>query len=643
MELATVLVAVVVTVLVGTVAANRLGVPSPLLLTVLGVAIAYTPFIPDLEITADLVLVGLLPPLLYAAALRTSLIDLRANRRVIGLLSVGLVVFTTLGVGVVAHALLPIPWAAAFALGAVVAPPDAVAATAIARRVRMPRRVVTILEGESLVNDATALVCLRTATAALGSAGAAADGRFDGTDVRAALGVLLDFAWAAGGGVAIGLAVAAVLVQIRRRVTDTVSDTAISLVAPWLAYLPAEELHLGDVPASGVLAVVVTGIVLGHKAPVVQSAASRISERTYWRTLAHLLENAVFLLIGLQAFRIVADVGRSELSTSTIVIACVAVLLTAVLLRPLWVFPVTYLPGVVPRDVRAAGGLSWQYPAVVSWAGMRGVVTLAAVFTLPPRTPHREVLVLIALVVTAGTLLVQGSTLPWAVRRLGLRGPDPMEDRLQEAAVLEDASAAGLRALDAQAPAGDPDGVAAFLRQQTERRTHFAWERLGRASASADSPLETSRRLRRTMLDAERGRLLALRDSGSVPHEVLQHVLAILDVEESVLAGAEDRDEDLREETPMTVPELPGGGCEHLDAAPSTTVPRSPGACQDCVAEGTSWVHLRMCLTCGQVGCCDSSPQRHASRHYATTHDPVIRSVEPGESWRWCYVDEQAG
>jgi len=642
-ELAIVLVAVVVTVLAGSAAATRLGLSPPLLLTVLGVVIAFTPFIPDLEISADLVLVGLLPPLLYAAAIRTSLVDFRTNRRAIGLLSVGLVVFTTLGVGVVAHWLLPIPWAAAFALGAVVAPPDAVAATAIARRVGMPRQVVTILEGESLVNDATALVCLRTAIAALGSAGAAADGRLDRTDVGAALGIVLDFAWAAGGGIAIGLVVAAVLTEIRKRLTDTVSDTTISLVAPWLAYLPAEELHVSDVPASGVLAVVVTGIVLGHKAPVVQSAASRISERTYWQTLAHLLENAVFLLIGLQAFRIVTDVGESELSTSTIAVACAGVFVATVLLRPVWVFPATYLPYLIPAVARTGPTPTWRYPAVASWAGMRGVVTLAAVFTLPEQTPHREVLVLIALVVTAGTLLLQGSTLPWFVRRLGLRGPDPMEDRLQEAAVLQDAAAAGLRVLAEHGPKDDPDGVMSFLRQQSERRTHLAWERLGRASASADSPLEASRRLRRQMLVAERAKVLRLRDSGSIPHEVLQQVLAILDIEESVLVGVDARDDGLGEESEMLLPELPGGGCEDLDAAPATTVPISPGECADCLAQGSTWVHLRMCLTCGQVGCCDSSPQRHADGHFRRTDHPVMRSVEPGETWRWCFPHERVG
>ena len=336
------------------------------------------------------------------------------------------------------------------------------------------------------------------------------------------------------------------------------------------------------------------------------------------------------------------DVGESELSTGRIVAACAAVLAATVLLRPVWVYPATYLPRKIPAIRRVDPPPPWQVPAVISWAGMRGVVTLAAVFTLPADTPHREVLVLAALVVVGATLLLQGATLPLLVRRLGLRGPDPMEDRLQEAAVLQDASAAGLEVLELHAPEGDPDGVVSYLRLQAERRTHLAWERLGRAGRSAHSPLELSRRLRREMLVAERAEVLRLRRAGTVPHEVLQQVLALLDLEESVLVGADARDEDLHEGADLAV-EPPGGGCEHLDAAPVAALPLSPGRCAACVAEGTTWVHLRMCLTCGEVGCCDSSTRRHAEAHFHQTSHPVMRSVEPGEAWRWCYVDTRIG
>ncbi|HEU5269228.1 MAG TPA: cation:proton antiporter, partial [Jatrophihabitans sp.] len=386
--------------------ARRFSLSEPLVLTVAGIAGSYLWFVPTVVLSPEVVLIGLLPPLLYTTAIRTSLVDFKFNRRAIGLLSVGLVLFTAFVAGLVSWWLLPIPFAVAVALGAVVAPPDAVAATAVARRVGMPRRIVTILEGESLFNDATALVLVRTAIAAsAGSFGIwQASGRF-----------LL----AAGGGVVIGYLVAGLLGRLRRRITDPVLDTTLSFLAPFVAYLPAEQVH-----ASGVIAVVVCGLILGHRAPVQQSAASRVAERTNWRTIEFLLESSVFLLIGLQVRTIVEHAWRSDLSHSQLIVGCLGVLAAVVLARPVWVFPGTYLPRWASRRIRQADPAPpWQMPAVISWAGMRGVVTLAAVFLLPAGTPYRDVLVLAALVVVGGTLLLQGTSLPWLVRLLRLRGP----------------------------------------------------------------------------------------------------------------------------------------------------------------------------------------------------------------------------
>jgi len=256
-------VAVVVTVV--SALSRRYGQSAPLVLVSVGFVASYLPFVTSPELTPELVLLGLLPPLLYAAAIRTSLIDFRRNKRPILLLSVGLVVFTTVGVGLLVWWLLPVELWAALALGAVVAPPDAVAATAIARRAGMPRRVVTVLEGESLVNDATALVSLRTALAA-------AAGTVTAWQIAA------DFAVSALGGIAVGVVVAFVVGKLRRRIDDPLIDVAVSLLTPWLAYLPAEEIR-----ASGVLAVVVAGLLLGHRSPVIQSASSRVFERTTGR------------------------------------------------------------------------------------------------------------------------------------------------------------------------------------------------------------------------------------------------------------------------------------------------------------------------------------------------------------------------
>jgi monovalent cation/hydrogen antiporter len=618
------MIALVTVVVAGSAAARRVGVSPPLLLTVVGVGASYLPFVPRVELTAEVVLVGFLPPLLYAAAIRTSLVDFRRNRRAIGLLSVGLVVFTTFGVGLVTWWLLDVPFAAAVALGAVVAPPDAVAATSIARRVGMPRRIVNILEGESLVNDATALVCLRTAIVA-----------FAGTVTVWSVG--LDFLRAAGGGVLVGLAVAFVLAKVRRHITDPALDTSLSLLAPFVAYIPAEELH-----ASGVLAVVVTGLLLGHKAPVLQSAASRISERTNWRTVQFLLENTVFLLIGLQTRWILEDLSRSPLSTREITVAAVGVLAAVIILRPIWVFPATYLPRLIPAVQRADPNPPWTYPAVISWAGMRGVVTLAAVFVLPQDTPNREVLVFIALVVVAGTLLLQGATLPWLVRILRLPGPDPAEDALQEAAVLQAAHKAAWAELNEVLTEDDDQAVVKQLKARGTARTQAAWERLGRPESESETPSEAYRRLRTVMLQAERRHILKVRDKGLVADEVLQRALVALDIEESILDRAEEDDVGGKSED-LNAPEAMKGGCEHLLSAPVVVNPTTPDGCEECLRDGTSWVHLRLCLECGHVGCCDSSPQRHASKHFKEDSHPVMRSFEPGEAWRWCFVDNKLG
>jgi CPA1 family monovalent cation:H+ antiporter len=315
------------------------------------------------------------------------------------------------------------------------------------------------------------------------------------------------------------------------------------------------------------------------------------------------------------------------------------VVLAVVLLRPTWLFPFRW---VQARLERTHGETPWSHNIVLSWAGMRGVVTLAAVFVLPEDTPHRDVLVFIAMVVTVSTLLIQGTTLPWLARRLGVRGPDPREDALQEATILQSSVAAGLAAL---AESGDAtEETIESLRTRAETRTNIVWERLGMGRDNGqETPSETYRRLRLLMLRAEREELLRIRDSGTVDHEVLSHVLDQLDVEESMLDRIEKRTSTLRDE-PLLPPERPDDECEHLAAHHDRFVaPTTPHGCQDCIDEGLEWVHLRLCLDCGKVGCCDSSPGRHSEKHFDTTGHPVMRSFEPGEAWRWCFVDNKLG
>jgi Na+/H+ antiporter len=628
-ELALVIVALAVGVLVGSAVAARLDVPAPLLLIAAGIVASYVPGVPEFHLEAEVVLLGLLPPLLYAASITTSLVDFNANRRPILLLSVGLVAFTTLGVGVVVHWALPeVSWPIAFAIGAVVAPPDAVAATAIGRRIGLPRRLVTILEGESLLNDATALVALRTALAAA-SMGVTA------------LEVGVDFVVAAGGGVLAGLVTFVVVAKARHRIQDPVFDTAVSIVVPFAAYLLAEELH-----ASGVVAVVVAGLLLGHKAPIIQTAQSRLAERTIWRTVSWVLENTVFLLIGLQAQWLFADVADSDVAPLSIALTCAATLVAVVVLRMVWVFFARYLlvrPGPDPETGRLP---SWRYTFLLGWAGMRGVVTLAAAFVIPADVADREILLLVAFTVVAGTLFLQGMSLPWVARRLRVPSPDPAADALARATLLHQATEAGLKVLDErlaeEVEEGDPHEVGDTIRRRVEQRNFAVWEQLGDPQGDHETPTQTYARLRLEMLGAERGRVLEVRSEGNVPHEVVSEVLAMLDVEESML-DVVNNTEDGRVGAGRRAARSAGGLCDDLTDDTPAAEPRTPGECEDCVAQGTHWVHLRICIACGKVGCCDSSPERHATRHFHQVGHPVIQSGEPGEDWRWCFVHHLTG
>ena len=609
------LVCLTVTVITVTAVCGRLDLPAPLVLIAVGIGASYLPFVPAVHLPPEVVLVGLLPPLLYAAAIQSSLVDFNANRRSILLLSIGLVAFTTLGVGVIVHLLLPgAGWDESFAIGAVVAPPDAVAATTIGRRIGLPRRIVTILEGESLLNDAAALVALRTALAVS----------------IAWYGVLGHFLVEAGGGLAVGLAVFFVIGFVRKHVTDPLLDSGLSFLTPFLAYVAANAFG-----GSGLLAVVVAGLLLGHQSPVLQTAQSRIAERLNWASIRYLLESAVFLLIGLQARWIIADVAHGDLGWGRVALVCAATLVAVVVLRIGWVFAARFLlrrPGTGRRGVPPR-----RYTMLLGWAGMRGVVTLAAAFVIPAGARHREVLLLAAFTVTAGTLFLQGLTLPWLARRLRVSPPDPVSDALARANLLHQANLAGTAELD-RMDEDDPHGVSDAIRDRLLRRTNAAWERIG--GGEAETPSETYARRRRQMIDAERRRVLEIRSTGKVPHEVIEEVLASLDVEESMLEfGAEER----RRMREHMTPQARVGACEDLREARDPVDPHTAGQCDACLAEGVAWVNLRMCLVCGNVACCDSSPLQHATAHYNETGHPVMRSAEEGEDWRWCYVHEITG
>jgi CPA1 family monovalent cation:H+ antiporter len=312
------------------------------------------------------------------------------------------------------------------------------------------------------------------------------------------------------------------------------------------------------------------------------------------------------------------------------------VLAVTIAARIVWMFAVVAILRALRRPA-----WGWRTTTTVGWAGMRGVVTLAAVFLIPADTPHRALLALAAFIVVAGTLLIQGVTLPWLVTRLRLPGPDVAEDALQAAGLVATATQAGLAVLDELVKPEDPPEVIEELRARAVKRSNRIWEQLGRSQSEVEPPAAVYRRLRLQMLSAERSSILQARDSGAYDDEVLRVALRELDVEESMLERIEDATARLEDE--LATPQQRAGHCAHLREAPRVVQPRTPEGCEECLRDGTRWVHLRLCLSCGHVGCCDSSVMKHAAAHFHETEHPVMRSIEPGEAWRWCYVDELLG
>ena len=348
--------------------ARRFNASAPLALVVAGLIVSAVPGFKDIELDPELVLYVLLPPLLWSAGLESSYVNLKRNIRPIGLLAVGLPLATTFAVGFVAFKTVPeLTVAAALTLGAIVAPPDAVSATAVGRRLGLPRRVMTLLGGESLLNDATALTAYKVAlAAAIGSAATWSKG-------------LGTFALAAGGGVAIGIALGALIALIRHRLKDPLVESALGLVAPFVIYLTAEEAH-----GSGVLAVVVAALMLGQLSPHA-GYETRLQDQAVWKAVQLLLESFAFLMIGLQLPTVIGEL--SGISASVIAASSAAVLATVIVVRIAWVYMFAYLPRMLSSRIRE------REPAptvaqvfVVAWAGMRGVVSLAAAFAVPMTT-----------------------------------------------------------------------------------------------------------------------------------------------------------------------------------------------------------------------------------------------------------------
>ncbi|GAA4083146.1 cation:proton antiporter [Nonomuraea soli] len=553
MELTIIAVLGVISIVAVAALSRRIGVAAPLSLVMVGLVLSFMPGLPHIEIEPEIILTVVLPPLLYAAAVHMPAIDFRRDFKAIFRLSVVLVAVTTLCSGYLFAWLIPgLGLAAAFALGAVISPTDAVAATSVGKKLGLPSRLTTILEGEGLVNDASSLVLLASAVSALH------------TSVPL-WRVGTDFAVAVVIAVLVGAFVGLASVFVRSRLTDTVANTALSFVVPFLAFLPAEELG-----ASGVLAVVVAGLVNGNLSPRFIRARDRLAENTNWMTISFLLESAIFLLMGLQLRTLLDQTDDAHLPVAgTIGIGLLAALL-AIAIRALFVAPLVsslrhdadraesyrsvfddladqLARGELPRRFDRGPGkkdperlrkrldqrkrdneffinerFGWRGGVVIAWSGMRGAVTVAAAQTLPPDTPFRPQLLLIAFIVAVTTLLLQGLTLPWVIKKVRVPADDTSADRAAYVELLEDLSQRAAEVLDDPGLAR-PDGtpfepvVVARVREETAVR------RVPPTGTVPDDvdPREQYRELSLLVLSAEQDELLRVRSMGAYSSRLL--------------------------------------------------------------------------------------------------------------------------
>jgi monovalent cation/hydrogen antiporter len=511
--------------------ASRAGIPYPIVLVVGGLVLAILPGLPDVELEPELVLLVFLPPLLYSAAFFAEPRALRGYARALTLTSVGLVLATMTLVAVPGHLVLDLPWPMAFALGAIVSPTDPVAATAIMRRLGAPRRIVDLVEGESLVNDAVALVGYRVALAA------AIEGTFSLLDAS------LEFVLATGGGVLLGLAVGWVIGEIRRRLDDPPTEITLSLVTGYIAFIPAEHLHI-----SGVLAVVTAGLYLGWRGPELASAPSRLQTFAVWDVATFLLNATLFVLIGLQ-LPMVTD-GLGEWSVAELSGYAIVVCVTVIGARFAWLFTTPYILRAIdrrPRQRELRMGAAAR--TVVAWSGLRGAVSLATALALPLETdagdalPGRDLIVFVTFVVVLVTLVGQGLTLPLLVRRLGMAA-DGADDEHEELMGRMAAGEAALTELEAVAGEGwADDEVLERARDYYQQRTRRFAARAGTLGDDAEGDDDTDyenrsvvrQQVLRRAYGAERRAIVGLRNAGDISNEMMHRLERELDLEESYL------------------------------------------------------------------------------------------------------------
>ena len=494
--------------------ARRLSLPYPALFVLGGLALGFVPWIPHITLEPDLVLLVFLPPLLFGAAFETPLRDLRTNIWPIARLSVGLVLLTTLTVAAVAQSLVPgLGWAAAFTLGAIVAPTDALAATSVFRRLGVPRIALTLIEGEALFNDASALILYRAALIAT----------MFGTFVLSdAIG---NFVIASIGGVIVGFLVGRVTAEIVRWLDDPPVEVLVSLLIPYLAYLLAVKLEV-----SGVLAVVTAGLVIGRRLGTMLSPNSRVLWLTSWKMVQFVLNGLVFVLLGLA----LPDILRAPSSISTLEFLGIALLVCAAAIgtRFLWVFASSFLPNSPRRRIAETNpALAWRLAFLVGWSGLRGAVSLAAALALPLDFPARNLILLLTFAVILATLVGQGLTLPIVVRWLHWDGVDGEQDEVDLArATMYQVGLGSIRLARTRWPNHEPllERLESGLQ---DRERHLATE----------DPEETSERqqehqeheeIQLSVINAQRGAVIALRDAGEINDTTLRLLERELDLEE---------------------------------------------------------------------------------------------------------------
>jgi Na+/H+ antiporter len=527
-SIADIFVGLLLTVAVLAMLARKLHIPYPILFVIGGLVLGLIPGLPKVALNPELVFLFFLPPLLFPAALFTSWRDFRSNLRPISLLAIGLVLFTTVVVAYLSHYFKILPLSAGFVLGAIISPPDAIAATAIAERLKVPRRIVTILEGESLVNDATALVAYRFAVVAVIS------GTFSLTH---AIG---QFFIVGIGGILTGLAVGWLAQQFHKRVDDAPIEITVSLLTPFVAYLVADRLGV-----SGVLSVVTAGLYLGRRMPELLTFKTRLQGGPVWEMVEFLLNGFVFILIGLQLPEVLRALSGHDFPIHRLISDALLISLAVILIRIIWVFPATYLPRLIFKKLcRHDPYPDWRHVTIVAWTGMRGVVSLAAALAIPltmsgpldkPIFPERDLILFFTFIVILATLVAQGLSLPLLIRWLGVKDDGSMEKEEREARLKANQTA--LARLN-QIGEREPAKADALQRLRVEYEDHIRQVE-GAQPEEAGAPLRLFstefERLSHEALQIERQTILQLRNQSVISDDVLRRIQRDIDLAEARL------------------------------------------------------------------------------------------------------------